>query len=64
MDPFCYLCFVLVFVIPSSLFSLALWSPAGRGWPLGSLVGGVFLVFCCFPILCPRSGMVPACINS
>ena len=47
-DPFCYLCFMLVFVKPSCLILVALWSPAGRGWPLCSLVCGV-LLFCCFP---------------
>ena len=31
VDPFCYLCFVFVFVILSCLFPAALWSPAGKG---------------------------------
>ena len=34
MDHLCYLCFV--FVMLSRLFIAALWSPAGKGWPLGS----------------------------
>ena len=29
VDPFCYLCFMLVIVMPSCLFLAALWSPAG-----------------------------------
>ena len=49
MDPFCYLCFVLIFVMPPSLFLVALWSPAGRGWHFGSLVSGVVLCFVAFP---------------
>ena len=44
--PFCYLCFMLVFAIPSCLFLAALWSPVGRGWPL---LCGVFLYFVAFP---------------
>ena len=36
----------------------------GGGWPLGSLVYGVFLCFCCFPMCSPRSGVVLGCINS
>ena len=46
MDPFCYLYFV--FVILSCLFIAALWSPAGNGWPLGSLVCDECLCFCHF----------------
>ena len=49
LDPFSYLCFMLVFVMPSFLFHVALWSPSGMGWPLGSLVCGVFL--CVFFLL-------------
>ena len=64
MDLFCYLCFMLVFVMPSCLFLVALLSPSGRCWPLGSLVCGVFFCFCCFPTLCPGSGVVLSCINS
>ena len=42
----------------------ALWSPAGKGWPLGSLVCDVFLCFCHFPIWCSGSGVVFDCIDS
>ena len=31
MGPFCYLCFVFVFVMLSCLFPAAFWSPAGYG---------------------------------
>ena len=31
VDPFCYLCFMFGFVMPSCMFLAALWSPAGRG---------------------------------
>ena len=31
MDRFCKLCFMLVFVVMSCLFFVALWSPAGKG---------------------------------
>ena len=36
------------------------------GWPLGSLVGDVFLCFCHFPVWCPGSGVVLSnnCIDS
>ena len=47
MDHFCYLCFV--FVVQSSLLNAALWSPAGKGLPLSSLVCGVLLCFVTFP---------------
>ena len=43
MGPFCSLSVVFVFVVLSCLFLAALWSPPGRGWPLGSLVCYVFL---------------------
>ena len=62
MDPFCYLCFVSVML--SCLFIAALWSPAGKSWPLGSLVDDVFLCFCHFPMWCPGSGVVQDCFNS
>ena len=39
MDRFCYLC---LSVILSCLCFTALKSPAGKGWPLGSLVCDVF----------------------
>ena len=62
-DSFSYLFIMLVCVMLSCLFLAALWSPAGRGWPLGSLVCGVFLYFCCFSMWCPRSGVVLGCIK-
>ena len=31
VDRFCWLCFMLVFVVLSCLFHVALWSPAGKG---------------------------------
>ena len=31
VNPFCYLCFMFVFVMLSCLFLAALWSPAGNG---------------------------------
>ena len=30
LDPFCYLCFMFVFIMLSCLFLTALWSPAGE----------------------------------
>ena len=63
MDPFCYFCFMFVFVILFCLFLAVLWSPAGQA-PLGSLVCDVFLCFCHFPIWCPGSGVVLDSINS
>ena len=39
----------------SCLFLAAFWSPAGKGWPLGSFVCCVFLCFCHFPIRCSGS---------
>ena len=56
VDSFCSLCFVLVFVIPSSLFPVVLWLPGGRDWPLSSLVCGVVLCFVAF--LCGVPGQV------
>ena len=47
MDPFCYLCFVSFML--SCLFIAALWSPVGKGWPLGSLVCDIFCVFVTSP---------------
>ena len=40
MDPFCYLCFVFVFVILSCLILTALWSPL-----LCVMFSGVFVTF-------------------
>ena len=62
MDHFCYLCFV--FGMLFCLFIAAMWSPAGKGWPLGSLVCDVFLCFCHFPMWCPGLGVVLDCIGS
>ena len=36
MDHVCHLC--SVFIMLSCLFIVALWSPADKSWPLGSLV--------------------------
>ena len=46
VDPFCYLCFVLVFVMPSCLFIVVV---CWEGLPLDSLVYGVCLCFVAFP---------------
>ena len=51
----------VVFFMPSCMFLVALWPPAGRGWPL---VCGVFLCFYCFPMWCPGLGVVLGRINS
>ena len=53
----------LLFVMLSCLFIAALWSPAGKGDSLGSLVCDVFLCFCYFLMWCPGLGMVLDCIN-
>ena len=46
------------------VFIAALLSPAGKDWPLGSLVCEVLLCFCQFPMWCPESGVVLDCIDS
>ena len=46
MDHLCYLC--LVFVMLSRLFIAALWSPEGKGLPLGSFCD-VYCDFVTFP---------------
>ena len=43
VDHFCYLCYM--YVMLSCLFIAALWSLAGKGWPLGSLAYACFLRF-------------------
>ena len=43
VDPFCHLCVMLVFVMPSCLFLAALWSPDGRD----SLLALLCVVFSC-----------------
>ena len=35
----------------SCLFLVTFWSPSGRGWPLGSLVCGMFLCFLVFLLI-------------
>ena len=60
-DHICYLCLKLVFIMPSCLFLVVLWSPAGVGWPL---VCDVFLSCCYFPMWCLGSGVVLDCIDS
>ena len=62
MDHFCLL--FLVSVMLSDLFIAALWSPSGKGWPLGSLVFDVFLCFYRFPMWCPGLGVVLDGIDS
>ena len=49
MDPFCYLCFVLVCHTVLSV-PLALWLPAGKGLTSWLLVYDVFLCLCHVPI--------------
>ena len=63
VDPFCYLCFMLVFAMPSCLLLVALWSPVKRGWPLCVMFSCILLLshvvlkvgsgalLCKFPIL-------------
>ena len=48
MDPFCYLCFVVIFLL-------------GKGWPFGSLV---CVFSCVSPVLCPGSGVVLGFMDS
>ena len=36
----------------------------GKGKPLGSLVCGVYLCFCHFPMWCPGLGVILDCIDS
>ena len=52
VDHFCYVCFMIVFVMLYCLFLAALWSPAGKF--LTSLLSCVliFLAFCHFSIWC------------
>ena len=54
MDPFCYLCFMFVFVVLSCLFLAAFRSPAGKGMTSYFSCMRCFLVFCHIPIWCPR----------
>ena len=59
-----HLCFLyLVFLMLLSLFTAALWSPAGKGltsW----LLSVMFIVFCYFPLWYPGSVVVLDCIVS
>ena len=45
MDRFCELCFMMVYVVLSCLFLVALWSPARRA----DLLAIMFVVFYLFP---------------
>ena len=45
MDRFCKLCFMLLCVVMSFLFFVALWSPVGKGLTTWLL----FVLFCHFP---------------
>ena len=47
MDHLCYLC--LVFVTLLCMFIAALWSPEGKGWPLGICLC-FSLLFVAFPL--------------
>ena len=51
VDPFCYFCFMFVFVILSSLFFAALLSPAGESTGLLALV---LVVFSCDVVTFPN----------
>ena len=59
-----HLCFLyLVLLMLLSLFTAALWSPAGKGltsW----LLSVMFIVFCYFPLWYPGSGVELDCIVS
>ena len=50
-------CLCLVFLMLLRLFIAALWSPAGKAWPLGSC-WWCLLYFCYFPMRYPGSGGV------
>ena len=50
-------CLCLVFLMLSSLYIAALWSPAGKGLTSWLLLV-LFIVFCYFPIWYPSSGVV------
>ena len=60
MDPFCYLSFMLVFVMLSCLFFAALWSLLGGA----GLLALFCVVFCCFSMWCPGPIAVLGRINS
>ena len=57
-------CLFYMSVMLSCLFIAALWSPARKGQPLGSLIRDVFFCFCHFHIGCPGLGVVLDCIDS
>ena len=51
-----FYCFLVCFLRPCGHL-------LGKGSPLGSLVCGVLLCFCNFPIWCLRAGVVLDCIS-
>ena len=59
----CFLCGYL-WLFKFCVFIVALLSPAGKDWPLGSLVYEVLLCFCQFPMWYPGSGVVLDCFDS
>ena len=48
MDTFCYLCFMFIFAMVSSLFTKAFDHLLGKGLPIGFLVCCVFLCLATF----------------
>ena len=60
-----YMCICFVFVMPSCLFTVALWLPIGkRATLLGLLCAMFYCGFCYFPVWCPGSGVLLICIDS
>ena len=49
MDLLCFCSVLCLLCLCARLFVCALWSPAGRGWPLGSRLWCMLLV-CRFPV--------------
>ena len=66
VDLFFLLIYVFMFVsviLPSCLLLAALWSSSWCGWPLGSLLCGVLLCFCCLSMWYPGWDVVLGCIS-